>query len=503
MAPRYLPQALLSALVAALLAISPASTARAADVTFLLVNDLYRFDGANGRGGYARLAGVVEDERAKGGTVIYAHAGDTLSPSLLSGFDEGKHAIALLNLAPPDVFVPGNHEFDFGKRVFLARMAEAKFPRLAANLRDADGSPLAGFQDTRMLEVAGVKIGIIGIAADDSPVKSSPGDLKFAPAVRTAFEQAKTLRAAGADFIVVVAHADRGKDRVLTASGVFDLVLTGDDHDLAISYDGRTAMVESKEDAEYVTAVDIDFDVRERNGRRSVRWWPNFRVIDTATVKRPAKAAAMVANLEKQLSDELDVEIATTTTELDSRRSAVRTRETAIGNLIADAMRASTGADVALMNGGGIRANRVYGPGTVITRRDILTELPFGNLNLLLEVDGKTLLAALENGVSKVENGAGRFPQVAGMTVVANLSKPAGSRIVSVAIGGTPLDPDGRYKLATNDFMFRGGDGYTMLRKAKLLMGPRDAHLLANDVMVFVRKASPLGYQTEGRITFQ
>ncbi len=493
-----------SAVLALCLSLVSLTGAVAADVTFLLVNDIYRFDGDNGRGGFARLAAVVDAERAKGGTVIYAHAGDTLSPSLLSGFDQGAHTIELLNFAPPDIFVPGNHEFDFGKEVFLQRMAEAKFPKLAANLRAADGSLLDGFADHATYEAGGVKIGVIGLAADDSPVKSSPGDLKFARSIDTAFTEARKLRDDGAEFIVLVTHTDRAKDRVLADSGAFDLILTGDDHDLYLGYDGRTAIVESKEDAEFVTAVDITFAVSERDGRRRVKWWPNFRIIDTADVERQPAAGARVAELADILAKELDVEIGTTTTELDSRRASVRAQETAIGNLIADAMKEATGADIAITNGGGIRANRVYGAGTVLTRRDVLTELPFGNTTMLLEVDGKTVLAALENGFSKLEEGtAGRFPQIAGMTVIADATRPAGSRVVSATLGDVPLDPAGKYKLATNDFMARGGDGYTMFKKKKELLGPRDAKLMANDVMAFIRKQGTLSYAVEGRITIK
>ena len=107
---------------------------------------------ASGSVAFARLAAVVKAERAKGGYLIYVHAGDTISPSLMSGFDRGEHIIDLLNMAPPDYFVPGNHEFDFGKDVFHKRMEQAKFPKLAANLRAADGSSIAGIEDQKMLE---------------------------------------------------------------------------------------------------------------------------------------------------------------------------------------------------------------------------------------------------------------------------------------------------------------------------------------------------------------
>ncbi len=118
--------------------------AETVNVTFLLTNDIYKVDNTAERGGFARLNAVVKAERAKGGHVIYAHAGDLISPSLLSGFDQGEHTIALTNMAPPDIFTPGNHEYDFGAEVFMKRMKEAKFPLFAANLRNADGTAGGG-----------------------------------------------------------------------------------------------------------------------------------------------------------------------------------------------------------------------------------------------------------------------------------------------------------------------------------------------------------------------
>src|SRR4029077_17156586 len=132
-------------------------------VTFLLVNDIYQMgdqempDGKR-RGGFARLAAIVKAERAKGGHVIFAHGGDTISPSLMSGIDRGAHIIELTNMVTLDLFVPGNHEFDFGKSIFLQRMREAKFPLFAANLRDHEGALLPGFKDRAIVTVDGVRI---------------------------------------------------------------------------------------------------------------------------------------------------------------------------------------------------------------------------------------------------------------------------------------------------------------------------------------------------------
>src|SRR5258707_12446929 len=133
--------------------------------TLLLVSDIYLMadkamaDGQR-RGGFARLAAIVKAERARGVHVIFAHAGDPLSASLMSGFDRGAHIITLTNMIPPDIFVPGNHEFDFGKDEFFKRMGEAKFPLYAANMRGPDGAPVPNFKDRCAVTLDGVSIGL-------------------------------------------------------------------------------------------------------------------------------------------------------------------------------------------------------------------------------------------------------------------------------------------------------------------------------------------------------
>ena len=491
---------LMAALLSGATLVSPA-LAETVNITFLLANDTYKVDNTSERGGFARLNAVVKAERAKGGHVFYSHAGDLISPSLLSGFDQGEHTITLLNMAPPDAFTPGNHEFDFGPEVFMKRMKEAKFPLYAANLRTADGKPVEGFKDSAIIDMGGVKVGIVGAAAQDSPVKSSPGPgLQFSPTLDTTIAAGKQLRADGADIVVAVVHASRDVDRALFDNRAADIILTGDDHDLALFFDGRTVMAESKEEAEFVTAIDVKVDVDEKDGKRKVSWYPNFRLIDTATVTPDAATQAKVDEYNSLLSKELDVAIGTTTEALDSRKSTVRTTEAAIGNLIADGMRAAVGADIAITNGGGIRGNKEYPAGAELTRRDILSELPFGNKTVKIEVTGEAVLAALENGVSDVENSAGRFPQVSGITLEADLTKPKGERVSNVMIGGKPLDTGATYTLATNDYIYGGGDGYTALKSGKPLFGVRDAKLMANDVMAYITGQKTVSAKVEGRI---
>ena len=148
----------------------------------------------------------------------------------------------------------------------------------------------------------------------------------------------------------------------------------------------------------------------------------------------------------------MTVPLATTAVELDSRTATVRAREAAIGNLFADAMRATTRADAAMLNGGGIRAGKVYAPGTAITRRDVLAELPFGNHLVTLDIKGRDLRLAIENGLSRLPGAAGRFPQVSGMKIEFDPQQPAGGRVLAITVGGAPLDADKTYRIAVQRF---------------------------------------------------
>ena len=144
--------------------------------------------------------------------------------------------------------------------------------------------------------------------------------------------------------------------------------------------------------------------------------------------------------------------------------------------------------------------DRLYDPGTTLTRRDILRELPFGNIGVLLELPGADLLAALEHGVSQVEEKAGRFPQVSGIRLVYNPNKPVGSRVVEVQVGGKPLDPRASYRVATSDYMFKGGDGYSSLSKGKALIDMSGGTLMATTVMRYIATRGAVAPQLEGRI---
>jgi len=486
--------------VAAVTALAWPALAETVTLRFVQTNDIDRMEEDDGRGGFAKLAAVANAQRGEDGTTFLVHSGDTLSPSLLSGIDKGAHIIDILNQMDVDVMTPGNHEFDFTADTFRTRMREATFPIVTSNVREPDGSQPANTVDTLIEEVGGVKVGFYGLTTAETPEVSSPADITFADEIETARAKQAELKAAGADFVVAVIHSGFVEDMELARQGLADLILTGHDEHLLTFYNGRTAMTESESQANHVVVTTITLDKSEEDGRVSVSWTPAFEIIDTIDVEADPNVAAVVQSYQEKLDEELGIEIGTTETPLDSRRASVRSQETAIGNLIADAMREAVGADVALTNGGGIRGDREYEAGASLTRGDILAELPFGNKTVKLELTGAKIKEALENGFSQVEEVAGRFPQISGMTVEADLTKPAGERVVSVMVGGEPIDEAKTYTLATNDFMARGGDGYTAFVGAPNLIDEVDAQLMASQVIDYVAEMGTIAPAPEGRI---
>ncbi len=469
-------------------------------LTIMGVGDLYNFDAGKVRGGFARLNALAKREKAANPNFLYVFDGDMLSPSLLSGLDKGANTIELTNIVPFDIAVPGNHEFDFGAQNFFEKVKESKYPWASVTITEPDGSQPPGLSRTMWKTIAGLKIALVPISEDDTPQVSSPGNLKFLPSVATGIAEAEKARKEGADLVIAVAQTPHVQDFQMMSSHAFDVIISGDDHDFMTAYDGITAYVETSKDAFYMDPIDLNVTIGEKNGKRKITWVPDFRFVDTATVAPDPETQKVVDELKAKLDKNLNVVIGTTDVTLDSRQRVVRGEESNMGDLVADAMRAESGADVAITNGGGIRGDKVYDAGSKLTRRDVLTELPFGNKTVVTEIPGSQLLLALENGFSQVENGAGRFPQISGMTVTWDPKAPPMARVASVMVGGQPLEKDKLYKVATNDYMLGGGDGYTALGGGKVLVNETAGNLMANDVMAYIEKLGHVDEKVDGRI---
>ncbi len=475
-------------------------------IRFILTGDLYELNANNGRGGYAKLASVAKIYKKKTKSGIHSflvHAGDAYSPSLLSAMDKGKSAVVMLNAVGVDYMVLGNHEWDFGPEIARKRIWESNFPVLASNAIDIDGLPIDGTVRTAMVQVGPFRVGIMGLITPKTKVLASPKSDTFLPVLDTAAALSNELKGQGADLIVALAHLDYVQDMELMQSGLVDVILSGHDH-YHIAWDnGKSVWMDSGEDAEKVGVMDVHMKSYMKSGKKRFSWEANMSFVDTKNIPEDTAIAAKVKSYEDLLSKELDIEIGKTTTELDSRKNTVRTEEAAIGNLIADAMRDGVGADIGMANGGGIRAKKIYAPGTMITRRDILSELPFGNVVVKLGLTGAQVWDALENGVSQVESNAGRFPQVSGVSFIYNPKAKAGSRVISVTVGGIPLNKGRTYTLATNDYAAGGGDGYSVFKKGKVIIDASGATLLAGTVMNYIKVKGIVSPKVEGRIVAQ
>jgi 2',3'-cyclic-nucleotide 2'-phosphodiesterase (5'-nucleotidase family) len=480
----------------------PASAQRLT-LTILTINDVYEIAPVQGRGGLAELMTLLKAERSSATHHLTAINGDFLSPSLMSALLKGAQMIDLFNALGVDMVAFGNHEFDFGPEITQLRIGESKFPWLGTNVLGADGKPFGGAVATLIRQVGPLSIGFFGLLTPDTTYLSSPGaGVTFTPVMPAAQAAVATLRQAGADVIVALTHLTIAEDRQLASQvpGI-SLILGGHEHDPITWYEGDTLIHKSGYDAHYLGRIDLVIDKTSTEKGPKVTVVPSWRMLANYGIAPDLEVAARVAEYTAKLDSELAQPLGQTQTALDSRRGEVRSQETTMGNLVADALRQAMAADVVLVNGGGIRGDRLYDPGTTLTRRDILRELPFGNVGVLLELSGATLLTALEHGVSQVEDKAGRFPQIAGMRFVYNPRNPAGSRIVQATINGVPLDPAVRYRVATSDYLFKGGDGYASLSTGKPLVDASGGVLVATLVMQYIARQGTVAPQLEGRIT--
>jgi 5'-nucleotidase len=211
-------------------------------------------------------------------------------------------------------------------------------------------------------------------------------------------------------------------------------------------------------------------------------------------------AFAPVVEKYARLTSELAVAVGRTSVPLDARSATSRSEETNIADFIADAFRRASGADVALINGGSIRADDVL-PAGDLTVRDVLSILPFGNDLAVIEVTGEVLRQALEHGVSLTGPGAepGRFAQVSGLRYSFDASKLPGVRVAEVTVGGRPLDPKKTYRLVTTTFVAEGGDQYAMFKGSRSV--PLKTKLTDSGVLrQAIEDAKTIAPQTDGRI---
>lgn len=474
-------------------------------------------------GGSARLAAAIADERvrvkAAGGAAIVLDGGDQFQGSLFYTQYRGQAEMQVMNRIGYDAMVIGNHEFDNGPPVLAEFLKGARFPVISANT-DASGEPLlAGrFRPYTILDTRAGRIGIIGGTTEDTPTMSSSGpSVSFRTVEDAVTPIVAELNAKGIDRIILVTHIGLSRDREVArrVAGI-DVIVGGHSHTLLSNASGAAGaggpypvvergptgdpvlIVQTGAFGRFLGRIDVTFDATGR-----VSAWSGDTILLSQSMREDPEVKALVAKLGEPLEQLRRTPVGQAAADFDQR--ACRMRECEIGNLVAGAMleaMRSQGVVAAITNGGGLRAGLPAGP---ITLGDVLTVLPFQNTVATLKLTGADLAAALEHGLGVVEQGGGRFPQVAGIRYRFDPKRPAGQRLLGVEIqepDGGPyrsLDPARLYKIATNDFMRRGGDAYAILRDKAIEpydFGPNLEEIAAD----FIRRNSPVRPLLDGRV---
>ena len=483
------------------------------DLRILYVNDFHGFAEAykplgsrEFLGGVATLAAKAKALSREKPTLLLA-AGDMIQGNNWANMSQGESVIELMNAMQFDAMVLGNHEFDFGQAELKKRISESAFPVLGANVEGLDL-----IKPFIIKERGGVRVGIIGIVTEETPVATHPRNvsgLTFLSSAETIEKNIRELKNQ-ADVIIVLSHIGHAADRALagTVKGI-DVIVGGHSHTKILNpvRIADTLIVQAWEHGKALGVLDLTI----REGR-VVGYDGRLEEVRPEPGKEDREILALVEKYKQRVDRVLNGRIGEAEIDLDGEN--VRKRETNLGNFIADIIRQTSKADAALINGGTIRTNMGRGE---IRVKDVYSVLPFDNYIVAIKLMGKQIAEALEYGVSGVAEGEGRFPQVSGLTFKYSPSAPKGNRIREVLIAGQPLDPGREYTIATNDFLAVGGDGYRAFAEAVkssktfssvggTLQGEKviysDSGRWLRDVVVeYIREKGTIAPVREGRIT--
>ena len=507
-------------------------------LTILHINDFHsRFESITGSnsncdaegeaarecfGGIARLKTAIDERRSTlaDENVVLLSAGDEFQGSLFYTQYKSRIIAEFMNEMGFDVVASGNHEFDDGPAEFARFIEAAEFPIIGGNFDVSNEPELAGkIRGVHVLNVGGDRIGVVGALAVDTPDISSPGpNIVFQNPADYVRGAVGALEDAGINKIILLTHVGYTVDQELAASvpGV-DVIVGGHSHTVLSGTDESAAgpyptMVEGP-DGVNVPIVQAG-EYGKYLGEIKITWDDDGKVISAegapilldADVEPDEGFSARVAELAQPLEELKARVIGVSTAPIEGSRDVCRAMECSRGNLVADAMLERVrdqGITIAVQNGGGLRASIDAGD---ITMGEVLTVLPFSNTLATFELRGADLLASLENGLSDIEGGAGRFPQVAGLQFSFDKTQPAGSRLVGdvmVMQDGewVPIDPDGIYGIVTNNFVRNGGDGYALFAENAEKVydfGPPLEDVVAEYVAGLGGEYTPY---TDGRIT--
>ncbi len=474
------------------------------DLTILHVNDTHghivpyldkKVDPDRQVGGIQYLAKMVELERRANpdGTILLS-AGDMFQGTPISNLFHGKPVIEIMNYLHYDAMALGNHEFDWGQDALHSIISSASFPMLSANVFEHGGGAIQGVKPYVLLKRKDIQIAVIGITTPATFYSSRPEDvagLTFVSPEKVLPAIIGRVRAEGASIVIVLSHMGLDADRALAREvGGIDVIVGGHSH-TAIKdpvLESGKVIVQAGSNGIYLGVLHISFD---GEGKKIL----NFTRKDELKLVSPApdtqadpNVALIVDKYESQVKAEFSKVIGTAAADL-TRESA---RESCLGDVVADAMRKASGAQIAFQNGGGIRADIPKGP---ITLEAVFEVLPFDDDLVSMDLTGEQIRGMLEKNVSSKE-----MLQVSGMQIVYDLSKPSGAKLVAVEVAGKPLDEQQTYKVATSDFLAAvGGKSNVLTQGRNLAHGPT----LRDAVIDYIRKNSPINVEVRDRIIFK
>ncbi len=461
-------------------------------------------------GGSGRLMTAITEARERAGNSILVDGGDQFQGTLFYTQYKGALAAEMMNQMGYDAMTVGNHEFDDGPEVLRGFMDAVEFPVLMSNA-DVTAEPLLAdkLAKSTVIEKGGEQIGLIGLTPQDTHELASPGDnITFSDPVAAVQGEVDLLIARGVNKIIVLSHSGYSVDQKVAAetTGV-DVIVGGHTNTLLSNTDGRaegpyptmvgeTAIVQAYAYGKFLGELNVTFD--DEGNITKAEGEP---LIMDAAVTEDQPTVDRIAEAAKPLEEIRNRVVAETAEAIDGERGNCRAQECSMGNLVADAMLdrvKDQGIDIAISNAGGLRASIDAGE---VTMGEVLTVLPFQNTLSTFQISGATLIEALENGVSQLEDGAGRFPQVAGMSYTFDPKAEPGSRISDVMVAGAPIDPEKTYGAVSNNYVRNGGDGYAMFKDAENAydFGPDLADVTAE----YLAKSGSYKPYTDGRITMK
>ncbi len=449
------------------------------------------------RPGLAHVATVVRKAREQNDNVLFIHGGASLGPSVLGALDSGAHMIDVLNMLEPDLMAVGKREFSYTEDQFTLRALSAGFPFIASNLlqKNKDVSP-EGIEPNLLVEMDGIKIGFVALTSPNMIVQYGAQKITAVPTDKAVRQNVAELKASGADAIVLLADTDFDDLSLYTADGTVDAILYAHNFVSPVSADAGGHIIKDG-------ALDgrlIDLTLEKVPAKSGYKIQSELKSIDLHFQEKDPELQSVIQSYADRLELLLSQEIGITTSDFNTMEDQVRTGESAFGNLVADAVRAATHADVAILNSGGIRGNRYYRKGQMLTREDIQMELPFNNTVELFEVTGEQLLEALEWGIGCRDEMDGCFLQVSNMNVIYDLSRPKGARITTLLINDVPVVRSKTYRLGTLNFIAAGGDGFTMLKESHRLTEPGSGKLLWEVVATYLKSLPKIQPKIEGRL---